>query len=230
MVLQPRPQLLAAHPVDASGTGVTLDTSERLGKILPGQELLPETCRCGVRCGVTRRRMIAALWTGLLRLHHQSTPSRPLTGLAAVKATITSTNVLRLDFTFSPSQRRTIPPVLWPLLTSPRRAPASRPAPSPTRRHKLVTRHHGTPLEISPGKTSNLHHAPAAYTSRPLDDIGLRHLSWLARTAPPQMRFVYLGSQIRPPASFPPRLTTTQLPSTCGWCHQPPQGLTPPSC
>jgi hypothetical protein len=46
--------------------------------------------------------------------------------------------------------------------------------------HTLVTEHHGTPMEISPGKTSNLHHAPAAYTSRSLDDIGLRHLQ-LAR-------------------------------------------------
>jgi hypothetical protein len=35
-------------------------------------------------------------------------------------------------------------------------------------------------MEISPGKTSNLHHAPAASTSRPLDGIGLRHLQ-LAR-------------------------------------------------
>src|SRR5271168_2099280 len=43
-----------------------------------------------------------------------------------------------------------------------------------------ATGHPGTPMEISPGKTSNLHHAPAAYTSRPLDGIGLRHLQ-LAR-------------------------------------------------
>ena len=105
MVFQPRPQLLGAHPVDASGTGVTLDPSERLGEVLPGQELLPETRRCGVRCGVTRRRMVAALWTGLLGLHPQSTPSRPPKGLAAVEATITSTHVLRLDFAFGPSRR-----------------------------------------------------------------------------------------------------------------------------
>src|SRR5213078_1489076 len=31
-----------------------------------------------------------------------------------------------------------------------------------------------------------------------------------------------------PPASFPPRLTTTQLPLACGWCHQPPQGTRTP--
>ena len=31
-----------------------------------------------------------------------------------------------------------------------------------------------------------------------------------------------------PPASFPPRLTSEQLPSACGWCHQPPQGTRTP--
>jgi hypothetical protein len=34
VVSQPRPQLLGAHPIDASGTGVPLDASERLGEIL----------------------------------------------------------------------------------------------------------------------------------------------------------------------------------------------------
>jgi hypothetical protein len=33
---------------------------------------------------------------------------------------------------------------------------------------------------------------------------------------------------ISPPASSPPRLTTEQLPSACGWCHQPPQGTCTP--
>ena len=32
---------------------------------------------------------------------------------------------------------------------------------------------------------------------------------------------------VSPPASFPPRLTTTQLPSACGWCHQPPEDFQP---
>jgi hypothetical protein len=32
----------------------------------------------------------------------------------------------------------------------------------------------GTPVEISPGKTSNLHRTPTASTQRPLDDNGLR--------------------------------------------------------
>jgi hypothetical protein len=56
MVFQPRPQLLCAHPVDASSTGVSLDTSKRLSEILTGQELLPKNHRDGVSNGVTRRR------------------------------------------------------------------------------------------------------------------------------------------------------------------------------
>ena len=39
---------------------------------------------------------------------------------------------------------------------------------------------------------------------------------------------VFLGSRLRTPASFPPSLTTEQLPSACGWCHQPPQGTRTP--
>jgi DDE superfamily endonuclease len=52
--------------------------------------------------------------------------------LAAVNATITSTNVLALGFAFGPSQRTAIPLVVRPLLTSPPRAAASRPRPSTT--------------------------------------------------------------------------------------------------
>jgi hypothetical protein len=65
--------------------------------------------------------------------------------------------------------------------------------------------------------------------------------SWcrLARTAPPSTRsasgpqsiptrHVFLGSRLRTPASSPPSLTTEQLPSACGWCHQPPQGTRTP--
>ena len=61
MVMQPRPQLLRAHPVDASGTGFLLDASERLGEILAGQELLPQARLGGVSGGVIRRRVDAAL-------------------------------------------------------------------------------------------------------------------------------------------------------------------------
>src|SRR6266480_1112635 len=64
--------------------------------------------------------------------------------------------------------------------------------------------------------------------------------SQLARTTPPHTRSPPDVSDpgapcvprvaVSPPASFPPRLTTTQLPLACGWCHQPPQGtLTPES-
>jgi len=49
--------------------------------------------------------------------------------VAAVIATATSTNILALCFTFGPSRRTTTPPVIRPLLTSPRRATTSRPPP-----------------------------------------------------------------------------------------------------
>ena len=61
MAVKPRPQLLGAHPVDACGTGVLLDASERLGEVLAGQELLPQARLGGVRGGVARRRG----WTAL---------------------------------------------------------------------------------------------------------------------------------------------------------------------
>ena len=56
MVMQPRPQLLGAHSVDAWGTGVLLDASERLGKVPAGHELLPQAPRFGgVSGGAVRR-------------------------------------------------------------------------------------------------------------------------------------------------------------------------------
>src|SRR5271167_1945497 len=104
MVFQPRPQLLGAHPVDASGTGVALDTSERLSEIPAGQGPLPQARLGGVSAGVVRRRGAAALWPGVLGLHPQTLPARPPKGLATVKATPTSTNVLSLGFAFGPSR------------------------------------------------------------------------------------------------------------------------------
>ena len=62
LVMQPWPQLLGAHPVDARGTGVLLDASERLGEIPTGQELLPQRTRLGgVSGGIARRRIAAEL-------------------------------------------------------------------------------------------------------------------------------------------------------------------------
>ena len=59
--MKPWPQLLGAHPVDARGTGVLLDASERLGEIPAGQELLPQVTRVGgVSDGAVRRRIAAA--------------------------------------------------------------------------------------------------------------------------------------------------------------------------
>src|SRR6202022_3282546 len=127
MVFQPWPQLLRAHPVDARSTGVLLDASERVGEIPAGYELLPQARLGGVRCGIARRQGWTVLWPGTFGLHPPALPPRPLTGLAAFNVHPTSTSVLRLGFAFGPSRRPTIPPVLRPLLTSPRRTGISRP-------------------------------------------------------------------------------------------------------
>ena len=140
MVSQPRPELLGAHPVDASSTGVTLDTSKRQEEVLTGQELLPQAHPGGVSGGVIQRRVDAALWTGVFGIHPSTLQSRPLAGLAAVNAPTTSRNGLPLSFAFGPSRRPTIPPVLRPLLTSPWRATASRPSPSHTTRRTRKAR------------------------------------------------------------------------------------------
>ena len=92
-------------------------------------------------------------------------------------------------------------------------------------------------MEISPGKTSNLHRAPTASTQRPLDGHRASPCEQLARTATPHTRSPPPPKHgapcvprvaTSPPASSPPCLTTEQLPSACGWCHQPPQGTRTP--
>ena len=177
MVFQPRPQLLGAHPVDASGTGVLLDASERLSEIPAGQELLPQARLGGVRSGVARRRGWTLLWAVVFGLHRQTVPPRPLAGLAAFNVHPASTSVLHLGFAFGPSRRPATPPVIRPLLTSPRRATPSRAiaVPSPPRRARQARRGiPGHPQRPPTSKTSNLHRTPTAFTERPLDDIGLR--------------------------------------------------------
>jgi hypothetical protein len=64
----------------------------------------------------------------------------------------------------------------------------------------------GTPVEISPGKTSNLHRAPTASTQRPLDNNGLRcnrparpdrPASYAQPNATTTSGHVFLGSRFR---------------------------------
>ena len=80
---------------------------------------------------------------------------------------------------------------------------------------------------------------PPRLRNGPLMASGFASWCRLARTAPPSTRsetrprtiptrHVFLGSRLRTPASSPPSLTTEQLPSACGWCHQPPQGTRTP--
>jgi hypothetical protein len=110
MVLQPRPQLLRAHPVDARSTGVLLDTSARLGQVPVRESNLPQALNLSaVSIGTVRRRIVAALWQSVLGLHLWTLPARPPEGLAAVNATITRSNVPTLGITFGPSQPTTNP-------------------------------------------------------------------------------------------------------------------------
>jgi hypothetical protein len=97
----------------------------------------------------------------------------------------------------------------------------------------------GTPVEISASKTSNLHRTPTAFTERPLDGIGPR---LMVQARPDRPAFYAQHAETAsgpdapcvprvatsPRASSPPRLATEQLPSACGWCHQPPQGTRTP--
>ena len=61
VLFQPRPQLTSRHRVDASGTGVALNTSERRHEVLAGEDLLPQARSSGVSDGVVGRRAVAAL-------------------------------------------------------------------------------------------------------------------------------------------------------------------------
>ena len=106
-----------------------------------------------------------------------SGPSRPgpRTGLAAVNATITSTNVLALGFAFSPSQRPSIPLVLRRLLTSPRRAAPSRAPPSRTTPRTHRTGHLGHPRRSPQVRPATFIAHPPRLRTGPLMNIGLRH-------------------------------------------------------
>src|SRR4029077_5276056 len=115
---------------------------------------------------------------------------RPLTGLAAFNVHPTSTSVLHLGFAFGPSRRPTTPPVLRPLLTSPRRTPASRPRSShPTRRSQQVwtgiQEHPRRPPRIRPA--TFLAHPPRLRNG-PLMTSGFAVNCRLARTVPPSTR------------------------------------------
>ena len=141
-------------------------------------------------------------------LHRRTVPPRPLTGLAAFNVHPTSTSVLHLGFAFGPSQRLTIPPVLRPLLTSPRRTAASQPRSShPTRRTRQarpgIQEHPQRPPRIRPA--TFLAHPPRL-PDGPLMTSGFAVNCRLARTAQPStrspsrsqptgMRHVFLGSR-----------------------------------
>ena len=140
-------------------------------------------------------------------------------------------------------RRPSTPPVIRPLLTSPRRAAPSRAPPSLPNPASTpsVTGHPRTPAEISASKTSNLHTHPPRLRNGPLMTSGFASWCRLARTAPPStrsppdpspgpVRHVFLGSRLA--LRLPPHPA-----SRLSGCHRLVvgainlhRGLAPPSC
>jgi hypothetical protein len=202
MVVQPRPQFLGVHRVDARGTGVLFDASERLGEILAGQEQLPQVAHVGgVSIGAVRRRIAVRSDQGSSGF---TFPPRPWKGLAAVNATTTSTNVLTPGFAFGPSQRPSIPPVVQPLLTSPRRATPSRTPPSRTTPRTRRTGHLGHPRRSPRVRPTTFIAHPPRFRNGPLMASGFASWCRLARAAP-LLRAAH-------PTSDPARC------AMCSWC------------
>jgi hypothetical protein len=190
--MQPGAKLGGLHPVDAGGTGVLLDASERRRQVAPGENFLPEVACLGggVRFRLVRRREAAALFAGSFGLHpmrplregpwrgwlRSSLPARAPRSLARLRvrpfaahdpaATTASADSCRVTGRLSA-------------------AGVGRLASRPTSR------------QVSPDKGSNLPRAPAASTLRSLDDRDFDVFRRLVRTAPPSMRFVFLGSRFR---------------------------------
>ena len=143
VVMKPWPQLLGAHPVDARGTGVLLDASERLGEISAGQQLLPHPRRRGERRCRPAPGSGCAL-TGGPRASPLDPPGQPPNGVGCGQRDHEHERP-GAGFAFGPSERPSIPLVLRRLLTSPRRATPSRASPSRTTPRTQRTGHLGHP-------------------------------------------------------------------------------------
>ena len=77
--------------------------------------------------------------------------------------------------------------------------------------------------QVSPDKVHELPlHNRRIYVS--LLPVGLRHVVLARPWVAPCMRFLFVGSQVLPPASFPRRLTASQLPSAHSFIYWPPVG------
>ena len=188
----------------------------------------------GVRMRCRGRREIAPLWPGAFGLHpRRSSRQGPATGLAAFSRSHEHERPSpRLRVRPFPAHRSR--PVLRPLLTSPgERRPLGRHRPAPPREPTSDGASSDT-RGASPDKASDLLAHPPHLRDGPLMTTGFAVLAGspgpprlLCGSPPPALVPRVAAS---PPASFPPRLATTQLPLACGWCHLLHGGLAPPSC
>jgi hypothetical protein len=191
MATKPSPELIGPHPVDAWGTGVLLDASERRGEVVAGENPLPQARHGGVSFPVRGRRPVAALSTGSLGLHprhplHRA-PSRGwLRSSRPARAPWSAARLRVRSFTAKRSR-----PLIRPLLTPGKRPSTSRRTGSgDTRRGRHPTRSPGISQPTFPAHPPHLRDGPSMTT-------GLATACWLARAAPPPMRFASLGSRFR---------------------------------
>ena len=215
-----------AHPVDARGTGVLLDAFQRLSEILAGQRPAPTS---SPRRGEERCRRAPGMDCCSERASSGFTlrPSRP----GPIRGWLPSTSIPRARASCISASRSALPSdhrsplVLRPLLTSPRRATASRPPPSRTtprtRNGRGILGHPWRPPRVRPA-TFIAH--PPRLRNGPLMTSGFA--SW-EQTRPDRpalyaqptnpvrdpARHVFLESRFRTPASSPPSLTTSS-------CHR----------
>src|SRR5258706_6151607 len=148
----------------------------------------------------------AAVLNGTHRLPTQLARAH---GMAAITATGTSNtdSSASLDVQSFPATTRSRP-VLRPLLTSARSARASRCGPS-ARRQRQHNRHPGRHPRI---RTTNFPLRPPRLRDDPVDGDGLHLLEQAHPDRPASYAVRVPRCRDTPRASFPPRLTTTQLP------------------
>ena len=198
MLVQPWPQRVGVHPVDARGTGVSLDPSQRPGEVLAGEKVLPEARLGGVRHGLVRRREAAPLSARVFGLHPPTFPPRPRAGLAALIATPASAGVLLPRLRVRPFPAHVPIPAGTTASADFSAARACLPA-APS----LATRRSRWPgIPGHPRRPPRIRAAPfPAHPPRlrcgPLMTAGFAARCRLARAAPPPTRFVSLGSRVR---------------------------------
>jgi hypothetical protein len=207
---QPRAKLPRGHAIHTGRTPIGLHTPQRPAQILPREHPLPQGhLQAGDDSLPGVRRPAATLRWGAQRTSPPAPQRARVRGMAAITATSTSNtdSSVSLDVRSFPATIRSRP-VLRPLLTSARSARTFRCGP-PARRQRRRNRHPGRPPRI---RTTNFPLRPPRLRDDPVDGDGLYLLEQAHPDRPASYAVRVPRCRDTPRASFPPRLTTTQLP------------------